>query len=760
MKNMDQQLLQIPHSVRKDTAHYRTKLDDYLNGHTSEIAFKAYRVPMGVYAQRGTGRYMARIRIAAGLAAPEQLRKIAGLSEQYGNSNVHVTTRQDLQLHDLAIEDTAAVLEDLLEVGLSTRGGGGNTVRNITACPRAGICPQENFDVAPHAIALAEYLLQSRDSFNLPRKYKIVFSGCHQDCALASVADLGFFAHTQEGKKGFAVFGAGGLGSNPATAIKLEDFVAEDDIFAVAQSIKNLFDQHGDRSNKHRARLRYVVRRLGEEAFLNIYRQKRKEVDNDGLKGEVPAIRRGKETAGLQLDASPSTPEDHSLELLPEKKVGLFTIKLHLHLGDIPAGDLRKVADIAQKHSRGYVRTTQLQNLLITSAPADQLNPIDEKLNGLSIDVRPDSMGNIVACAGAATCKLGLCLSQGLATAIGEKFRDMDIKPELPLRISGCPNSCANHCIGAVGFQGRAKRVDDRLMPCYDILAGGAAGEGKARLAERIGTVPAKAVPDLLAEAFQTGKPDPDILSKIVERKGDFSADTPADYFYDYGTNEPFSLAGRGPGECGAGVMDVIEVDIDAARDALEIGKSEKKHENLYEAILSASRALLIIYGEEPQKDREVFESFRRHLLSNGWVTPETGDLLDAAVDWRMGDRDSLTDVEKDVENLVARIGELFRSLNAELKFGVEPFEESSAPGPDVENSDRTADLRGVACPMNFVKAKLELEKIEVGETLEVLLDNGEPVKNVPESFAGQGQEVLEIAEKNDHFSVRIKRLK
>ncbi len=755
---MNKELLQIPQPVKEDTGNYRNKLGDFLNGRSTEIAFKAYRVPMGIYAQRGTGRYMARVRIGAGLSVPRQLRKIAGLSERYGSSSVHVTTRQDLQIHELKIEDTADVLEGLLEEGLSPRGGGGNTVRNITACPRAGLCPEEVFDVAPHAIALAEYLLGSRDSYNLPRKYKIVFSGCARDCALASVADLGFFAHIRDGKKGFAVYGAGGLGSNPDTAVKLEDFAPEDEIFVVAQTVKNLFDRHGDRSNKHRARLRYVVRRLGEEEFLRLYRQEREEIEKNGLKGEVPSIRRIK-GADAPHGTAPAAPDDRYLEILPEKKEGLFTIRLHLHLGDIPAGDLRKVADIAEEHSQGYVRTTQLQNLMITSIPADQLKSACEKLKTLSIDVSRKAIGDIVACTGAATCKLGLCLSQGLATEVRKRLNEKGVLPDVPIRISGCPNSCANHCIAAVGFQGRAKRVGERLMPSYDVLIGGKTAEGEARLAERIGTVPAGAVPDILAETFRSGKPDLNLIRQLVAQNGDFSANMPEGYFYDWGSDEPFTLAGRGPGECGAGVMDVIEVDIDAARDALESGQKEGDDKKLYEAILSASRALLIIYGEEPQKDREIFESFRRHLLSPGWVAPETGELLDAAVDWRMGDRDSMADMAGVTERLADRVGELYRSLNADLKFGIEPWKQSTAPGPDAESRDRTADLRGVACPINFVKAKLELEKVGVGETLEVLLDGGEPVKNVPKSFTSQGQEVLEVKKTDGHYSVKIKRI-
>lgn len=200
-------ILQIPESVREDTANYRGQVEKYLKGDTSPISFRAYRVPMGVYEQRTTGKFMVRIRIGAGLALPYQLQKIAELSKKYGNGILHVTTRQDIQIHEVHIEDTPDVLEGLLEAGLSSRGGGGNTVRNVTACPRAGVCFHQNFNVSGYSIATAEYLLQDKSSFNLPRKYKIVFTGCKNDCAYASVADLGFFAHIKDGVKGFSMGG-------------------------------------------------------------------------------------------------------------------------------------------------------------------------------------------------------------------------------------------------------------------------------------------------------------------------------------------------------------------------------------------------------------------------------------------------------------------------------------------------------------------------------------------------------------------------
>ena len=745
MSGSKEPILHIPESVKEDTFGYRGQVEKFLQGETLPVAFRAYRVPMGVYEQRAAGKYMIRIRIGAGLVLPYQLERIAELSKTYGNGILHVTTRQDIQIHEVKIEDTTDILEGLLEVGLSPRGGGGNTVRNVTACPEAGVCPKEEFDVAPYAIATAECLLQDRSSFNLPRKYKIVFSGCSRDCAYACVADLGFFAHLKNGVKGFSVYAGGGQGSNPAVAIKVEDFIEAKEVFEVAEATKRLFDKHGDRINKHKARLRYVLARQGVEEFIKLYQKERQTLKVDGLSYEAPQIR---DIASAR----------------PAPKVPV-TVRLWLKNGDIPADDLSIVGRIAAKYGQGLVRTTQLQDLLITAVAQEDIDKVNSELKNLSIDVFGGGNLKIVACAGASTCKLGLCLSRGLADAISEKLIKNNVqRPETTIRISGCPNSCGHHYIANIGFQGKAKRLNGRLMPCYDVLAGAKTVEGDAHLAETIGTVPAKRIPILLVEALSSGTVEKEQLKSLVVKYSDVRVESLSDdYYYDFGSDQPFSLAGRGPGECGAGVMDVIKLDIAEAKDAIKtvekVTDERRKSKALYGAMVPATRALLIIFGLEPKKDREIFAAFSEHLIKPGWVKPAIQQLLDDAIDWRMGDKTAIDDLLPQVEELTNRVEELFLSLDANLKFRVEPIKKV---GGSTEPEVRThkIDLRGVACPLNFVKAKLELEKIAVGQILEVLLDKGEPVRNAPASFAEQGQEVMEVKNIGDCFCVKVRRKK
>jgi len=768
MDTKNKPVLRIPESVRRDVLGYREAVAKFLRGETKAIAFKAYRVPMGIYEQRSAGRYMVRIRIGAGLVLPYQLERIAELSKAYGSGVVHITTRQDIQIHEVDIENTADVLEGLLEVGLSARGGGGNTVRNVTACPRAGVCPREEFDVAPYAIATAEYLLQFKSSYNLPRKYKVAFSGCPADCAFASVADVGFFAHVRDGVKGFAVYAAGGLGSSPATGLKIEDFLEGCEILEAAEAVRRVFDKHGDRSNKHKARLRYVVKRLGEQEFIRLYRNERAWLSEEGLEGEVPHVR--DLTSRFGVCGSPGDGDSGAAcdgrNVEAEKGEGLYSLKVRLNLGDISADDLVRVAGIAGELGGGLARTTQLQNLLITSVRRENVAKAASALEGLGVDLFGKCEAEIVACTGAATCKLGLCLSRGLAAAIKDGLGRSDSAGPgagATIRISGCPNSCGHHCISGIGLQGRAKRIGGRLMPCYDVFAGGRTVEGDARLGEKVGTVPAKRVPEMLREAFACGWTAGAELEELVGRYSAAAGEEyPEDYFYDYGADEAFSLAGRGPGECGAGVMDVMKVDIDEAKGAVEAAKElegREKDESLYRATAAAGRALLVIFGVEARNDREIFAAFRAHLVEPGWVARQTEGVLDRAIDWRMGDVESIGELSGRIEALVGRVEELFGSLDASLKFQAEPVTQAAeVKGAGEEN--RVIDLRRVQCPLNFVKAKIELEKIAVGGVLEVLLDGGEPARNVPESFSSQGQEVLETKKRGDHYCLRVRRVK
>ncbi len=550
-------ILAISDIVREDTLAYREQVGAYLRGESTPEAFKAYRVPMGIYEHRSDGRFMVRARLGAGLVLPCQLERIAALSRAHGNGVLHLTTRQDIQIHDVPIDSTPDILEGLLDAGVGSRGGGGNTVRNVAACPRAGHCPHERFNIAPHAIAVAEYLLQHRNAFTLPRKYKIAFSGCGTDCALASVNDLGFLAQTRDGVQGFKVFAAGGMGGSPRGGIVLEEFIPVDEATEVAEALRRVFDKNGDRTNKHRARLRYALNRLGEDEFRRLYNEERDALHAEGLPGHRPALKDLDARFALQApahaDSADQANDELSHLLWPEKTPESVTLRLPLLLGDIPAADLVLVARLAERYGTGLVGATQEQELLVYGVRRAELPAALGMLRETTVFASiQKSRPRVVACAGASTCKLGLCLSRGLAAAISAECEAQKIGggAAVPvIRISGCPNSCGGHHIGAIGLEGRAHRHNGRLMPTYRVLAGGVVSEDGARLAEPLGNVPARRVPKLLAEALRRGATHPDALRPLVREYGVIAEDVPENYYYDFGADTPFSLAGHGPGE-------------------------------------------------------------------------------------------------------------------------------------------------------------------------------------------------------------------
>jgi sulfite reductase (ferredoxin) len=436
---------------------------------------------------------------------------------------------------------------------------------------------------------------------------------------------------------------------------------------------------------------------------------------------------------------------------------------VQLQNGRIPAADLTKVAHIARDLGAGLVAATQQQDLLVFGIPTERVGAARAAIAELDVPGRPRKP-KIVACAGASTCKLGLCLSPALAQALERRLGSVDtaVGPEV-IRLSGCPNACGNHVIAALGFEGRARRHNGRLMPLYEVLAAGRPEENHVKFGDRLGAIPARLVPELVAEIYVKGLTSAEALRPLVARYARVPDQVPEDFYVDVGGSEPFSLAGRGPGECGAGVLDVVRVDLEDAADALaEAQRSATgpgRSSNAHRAITATARALLPLFGIEARKDREVSDAVSQHLITPGWVAPDTEQLLAAALDWRLGDRENLDDLLERARAFHQRVLDLFASLDANLQFRLAPI---AKPAPALAQTPTTpvADLRGVACPMNFVEAKIALEKVAVGETLDVLLDGGAPTDNVPASFTEQGHQILSITPEGPSFRVSVKRAK
>ncbi len=494
-------LLQVSESTRKTALEFSEIIENLKNNNSDKQAVKGFRASMGIYEHREQGKFMTRIRFGAGLILPTQLRGVCDLADKYGNEKLHFTTRQAIQLHDLPEDDLSKIQVKLLTLNLATKGGGGNTIRNIGASARAGIAKDEVFDIRPYVIATNEYLLQFDESFTLPRKYKIAFAGSKNDDAFASVADLGFFAKRKEGKNGFEVYAGGGLGRKPTAAVLIESWVEAKDCLIVAEAIRQVFVKHGDREHRHKARLRFVLERLGEKEFVDIYQKEKVIIQEKKLPGFIPEFRYfpspyqgrcGKEYTGNKPGC-----------VIPEKETGFYTISINLSLGNIPTSHARILADIAEEHGDGLLRLGQSQNVIIGAISGDKIEEICSQLQKLSPNLLGDTRAEIVACTGARICNLGICFSPEIALEIDKQLAKdkVDANPkDIKIRISGCPNCCANHPVAEIGLEGRAKKIDGELVQFYQLTVGGKLQPGKVIFGEKKDLIPATEIPKVISE--------------------------------------------------------------------------------------------------------------------------------------------------------------------------------------------------------------------------------------------------------------------
>ncbi len=781
-----QTIVHLPEIFADDSRRFAEEIQRLNSGEISFTQFRSYRVPLGVYEQREADTYMLRVRFPAGGVLPPQMRVLADASRKYGNGVLHVTTRQDIQIHRVLIDDVPPAFTDLWAAGLSTRGGGGNTVRNIVGCHNAGVCRGELFDVSPHAVALTEFLLPDPLSYQLPRKYKIALAGCGNDCPGATVNDVGLIARRRNGSTGFAVYVGGGMGASSRVADPFEEFVPAEEIHLVAEAVKRVFDKHGNRKNRHKARLRFLMDKIGVEGFRELYEGEMAELRKSPPPGlevrPLPPCERA-------VPAGETQPAEQFAawrrrNVVPQKQEGYHLVQVFLPLGDIAADTLEKLADVAEQHGEGMVRTTQWQNLVIRWVHENELADLHAKLDALGLaQSEPPVLRDMIACAGASTCKLGIGLARGLAGAVRDALLagDFDLHGlgELKIYISGCPNSCGRHPIGDVGLFGAARRVEGRLVPHYVLQLGGKVAEGETRLAEGKQTVPARNVPALLVElleAFGRSEQCPDFAG-FLQAQGlqladalaakyrdvpDFQEDR--NYYYDWGAEELFSLAGRGPGECGAGIFDMIEVDMASARDA--VGE-----QRLFDATVLAARCLLVTRGQEGRDASQVLELFTQFFLDEKLVDDCLRPLIERAQQAAKTPQpaDAFTPEPADVSRLVETIVTLYDNMDPSLRFrpaGEEspPAEaesaaetaETAAPAEQPEIT-READFRGVVCPLNYVKTKMVLDRLGSGDVLSILLDEA-GAKNVPESVEKDGHDVLSVAQEASHWRVVVRK--
>ena len=713
----------------------------------ADVRNKAQRVKMGVYEQRAANTYMVRARIPSGVITHQQLAAVGDAAETYGNGTIHLTTRQSLQIHNIPRENIAPLLRALLDVKVSTLDTGGNSVRNIITCPGAGYCAHQATDVAPIALALGERLMGRRNDVQLPRKFKICFSGCANDCANAKSTDLGFVAQTKKGRGQFEVRAAGGLGSRPSTGMVLEKNADSGDTAKIALALISLFEKKGERKNKRTARLRHLKEKIGEKKLARLYSESLSVFENET---QLNISHR------TVFDLTGQTPAKEMPHFEQGFEKGTYHLALRPTLGILKGRQTIALAALARE-VRATIHLSQLQSVGLHGVKGEYLQTVDTALEVILPNwSSPALQKQPVVCAGTSVCKQGMCNSRSLHTAILAEFAasNVPLPPDWPqIRISGCPNSCAAHQVAPLGLQGGARRIGGKLVPAYDIFFRNADAppDGAPSLGASIGYLPAQAVPAFMVHLAKMMIMSGLSISAVIEKELASFEKRSVDFentalYRDVGECTPFSLDDRSRGECSIGIIDIIEADLQAAERSFEEFTSTFQPEKLCDGALAASRALLITRGESCTEGPAVAEAFTRHFIDTGLIDSSYKSLLLSLAhpSHFVSGISSGVFQPPQIQRLIEAVRTLYKRMDAHFNFSASNVQQAS-PGNTSAQQPVELDLSGVACPMNFVKAKLALEKLPIGATLKVILDDGAPIKNVPASFRSQGQHVTEV---------------
>jgi sulfite reductase beta subunit-like hemoprotein len=583
---------EIDPAARADIDKFRTQLDLYLNGELDEDVFRVFRLNNGIYGQRQGGHnQMVRIKVPYGSIEPDQLDMLAHIGETYSRGWGHITTRQNIQFHFVELERVPEVLEDLASVGMTTREACGDTVRNIQGCHLAGACPFEVLDISPWAEATYRHLLRNPYSQRLPRKFKINFSGCTTDCGQAMFNDVGIIAVMRprsDGtlEPGFRVFFAGGLGANPHAAQALEEFTPREDLLPTIEAVLRTFDHYGNRDNKLRARMKWLLDTMGvDELRERILKERKFLRASVTWAGGIPEYvqEHGDAPAGVATSTDPTAmgwgtqvnfihrdPYGRWEDANVVRGVAKGTVSAYAYarLGDVTSDQFRALASI-QRELRAEVRVTNRQNVVFRGLTEEQLPTLYARLDAIGMAQPGAELArDVVSCPGADTCNLAVTQSRGLASAIGTALEDAGLAEVGGIRvnISGCTNSCGQHHVADIGFLGVERRANGQPAPGYQLQLGGRIGQMEVEFAAKTMRLPAKNAPEAtvrLVRRFAGERAAGEEFGQWLDRIGGPPAvaadlkeldhfpppDERPDFYVDYDETGPYS-AEVGAGEC------------------------------------------------------------------------------------------------------------------------------------------------------------------------------------------------------------------
>jgi len=529
----------LPESVSVAIRNLEGELLRLRKGELTNDEFRPSRTRLGVYGQRQPEEHMVRVSIPGGCLTSSQLRCLAQIAREYGDGVSHVTTRQNIQLYQVKLDDVPEVLRKLAKVGLTTLNSGGNSVRNIVACPLAGVCAKESFDITPYVRKLGSHWLGNGSSTSLPRKFKTSFSGCALDCAYTAIQDFGAIAQvrTEDGavRRGFRIFVGGGLGVYPKLAEPLEDFTPEEELLLTWEAVIRVFDRLGDRKKKQKARLKFVLDRLGASEFRRLVYKERESLRVNTASPAIVVSNKTTDVNGSRADSSLEQLIDeynqgsHQRSSESQGRGGRDAVVIPLKLGDITPTQMDAVADLADQHCEGELRTSLQQDLVLRSVPSTAFPAVYEALDTAGIaGTRTSGICNITSCPGTSVCSLGITSSRGLSSELArmleeKHYGDDEALGKLRIKVSGCPDACGQHHLADIGLYGCALRSESRLYPAYQLLVGGEVTEEGTRLARPVMKIPARAVPEAVArliEHYRSQRGDSETFSEFVDRIG------------------------------------------------------------------------------------------------------------------------------------------------------------------------------------------------------------------------------------------------
>ena len=823
-------MYRIPSTLNGDLDYTQSLIDQFKAGEIQAGQLKSNRVPMGIYEQRKNQHYMLRLRCAGGLVTPEQLAKIAFVGHQLSTSHLHVTTRQEIQIHNVDIEDAIPALKKLEKVGISSAGGGGNTVRNMMVDDRSGLTADEEFDVYPYVEELTSRLIAEKDSFTMPRKYKVAIDTSVATANYSYIADLGLQARIKDGQRGFRVLIAGSAASNAHTGWEVFDFLPEKDLYRAAKALKNWFHKYGNRRNRHKARMRYVFYKYGTEEAKRLYLEEFEELKKDGsIDFKAPALPLEHHKPNFPPLKAPTDFETwkrryaHKQTNAEGLKENLWYAYIPLRHGNNSTDFFAEVAEYLGNYGNDVIRFTKKEQIQVRNIPEEYLTNIYaffKKLGVYQIDY-PVVVTNLTCCTGADTCRLGICLPKGAIDGIAKQLLNsnlnLDAIPDFELRMNGCTNICALATWGDLGFSGRVGRVGDDPYPAYTIWL---PVKGKHEIDLQQGYIAAKKIPafvedylrDVIAEQANyvdyydyVAKRGVNIVKELIAKYKEVApySEEP-DTFFDFGDDEKFSLIKYGKAECSAGLFDIIEIDQDTIRekrkevellmgntpqgvpaDLQSDGKQaiSKIEKLLHDIVFSENRMLLVTRGLDPRTDEDVYNGFEKEFIAAGIIPQKFKVLTDKA-----RNNESLIEQKPLIDELADLLNDLYQNMddslqfkltaektpveqvaeekNAEEKAPAEQVSEEKAPAEKASAAEETEtivpdvkkDFRGVMCPMNFVKTKIALTPMQSGQILEILLDDGAPIENVPGSVKNEGHTILSTEKVENYWKVLIKK--